>query len=85
MFRLHAKLGNQRQAVDCLSSWVPMMAREQPPVALDEELTRAIMACMLVADPAIDQKTDDGTVSQFTRLWKQCLRDLESFKAANSQ
>ncbi|EGD97530.1 hypothetical protein TESG_04938 [Trichophyton tonsurans CBS 112818] len=85
MFRLHAKLGHQRQAVDCLSSWVPMMAREQPPVALDEELTRAIMACMLVADPAIDQKTDDGTVSQFTRLWKQCLRDLESFKAANSQ
>ncbi|DAA73173.1 TPA_exp: ATPase synthesis protein 25, mitochondrial [Trichophyton benhamiae CBS 112371] len=85
MFRLHAKLGHQRQAVDCLSSWVPMMAREQPPVALDEELTRDIMACMLVADPAIDQKTDDGTVSQFTRLWKQCLRDLKSFKAANSQ
>ncbi|EFR04762.1 hypothetical protein MGYG_07769 [Nannizzia gypsea CBS 118893] len=85
LFRLHAKLGHQRQAVECLSSWVPMMTREEPPVALDEELTRAIMACMLVADPAIDQKADDGTVSQFTRLWKQCLRDLESFKTANSQ
>ncbi|KAM5504854.1 ATPase synthesis protein 25, mitochondrial [Microsporum canis] len=85
LFRLHAKLGHQRQAAECLSSWVPMMAREEPPVENDAELTKAIMACMLVADPAIDQKVDDGTMSQFTRLWKQCLRDLEDSKATKAQ
>ncbi|KAK2873688.1 ATPase synthesis protein 25 mitochondrial [Arthroderma sp. PD_2] len=84
MFRLHAKLGHQRQAVECLSSWVPMMAREQPPVRMDEELTKAIMACMLVADPAIDQKSDDGTVSQFTRLWKHCLGALKDSSPGES-
>ncbi|KAF3483319.1 uncharacterized protein GIQ15_02643 [Arthroderma uncinatum] len=84
MFHLHATLGHQRQAVECLRAWVPMMAREAPPVPMDEDLTKAIMACMLVADPAIDQKADDETVSQFTSLWRQCLRTLANSKATQS-
>ncbi|KAJ6021126.1 ATPase synthesis protein 25 [Penicillium herquei] len=77
MFQLHAELGDERRARDCLSTWVPMMSRETIPIILQGPIVSAIMECILVADPEIKYRDEDGSRNYFTALWAQCQRALE--------
>ncbi|EEP80021.1 conserved hypothetical protein [Uncinocarpus reesii 1704] len=81
LFRLHAERGNQKRAAECLSSWVPMMAREQPAVAIDADVARVIMACLLVADPDVKQRADNGDPGEYPSLWDRCWNVLVASKA----
>ncbi|KAK2745400.1 ATPase synthesis protein 25 mitochondrial [Myotisia sp. PD_48] len=78
LFRLHAELGNERKVVKCLSNWVPMMARETPPVTLDDELAVPILQCITVADPKIRQRVENGEPGQWTGLWGECIQALNT-------
>jgi hypothetical protein len=82
LFQLHAERGNQRLALECLSSSVPMMGREDPPVALSGELARAVMACILVADPNIRESVQQDAVGPLPVLWKECLDILVAEKGS---
>lgn len=82
LFHLHAERGNQKRAAECISSWAPMMAREQPPVPLDAEVARAIMACLLVADPGVKQRVDKGETGEFPNLWSRCWDVMVASKKA---
>lgn len=77
LFQLHADLGEERRARDCLSMWVPMMSREQVPIVLQGDIVTSLMHCLLVADPDIQNRTQDGSPSYFLEVWTQCQRALE--------
>ncbi|KAJ5650334.1 ATPase synthesis protein 25 [Penicillium longicatenatum] len=76
LFQLHAELGEEQRARDLLSAWVPMMRREMTPIILQGPIVNAIMHCILVADPEIQHRAEDGSTSYFMDLWAQCQRAL---------
>lgn len=77
LFQLHADLGDERRARDCLSMWVPMMSREHAPIVLEGEIVTSLMHCLLVADPDIQNRAQDDSPSYFLEIWTQCQRALE--------
>ena len=72
LFELHAELGDERRARDCLSNWVPMMAREDPPIALEGPLLRHIMYCLVIADPEIEHTASTESTSNLAQWWRAC-------------
>ncbi|RAL04178.1 ubiquitin-protein ligase peroxin 12 [Aspergillus ibericus CBS 121593] len=72
LFRLHADLGNELRARDCISTWMPMMSREQPPIPLRGKLLVDIKRCLVLADRDIAQKAAEGSSSNLARFWKEC-------------
>lgn len=76
LFQLHADLGEERRARDCLSAWVPMMAREQSPIVLQGPLVNSLMHCLLVADPDIHNRAEDAFPSYFAEVWTRCQSAL---------
>lgn len=76
LFGLHAELGDERRARDCLSTWVPMMAREEPPIELEGILLRHVMYCVVIADPDIEHTASTGPQSDLTWLWTQCCERM---------
>ncbi|KAJ5122337.1 ATPase synthesis protein 25 [Penicillium atrosanguineum] len=76
LFQLHADLGDELRARDCLSAWVPMMAREQNPIVLQGPLVNSLMHCLLVADPNIHTRSEDASPSYFSEVWTRCQSAL---------
>ncbi|KAE8400920.1 Pex12 amino terminal region-domain-containing protein [Aspergillus pseudonomiae] len=88
LFRLHAELGDELRARDCLSTWVPMMTREETPILLQGQLLQHVKQCLVVADPDIEQSAASGATiflqqefdelkpSLFELLAEQQLSDL---------
>ena len=72
LFELHAELGDERRARDCIATWVPMMAREDPPIVPQGLLLRHIMYCLVIVDPEIEQTASQGSTSNLARLWRDC-------------
>ncbi|KAL4916578.1 ATPase synthesis protein 25, mitochondrial [Aspergillus aurantiobrunneus] len=77
LFRMHAELGDERQARECLTNWVPMMSREDPPIPLQGELVRYIQDCLIVAEPRIEALAAEGSKGSLARLWRECEAELE--------
>ncbi|KAL2829171.1 Pex12 amino terminal region-domain-containing protein [Aspergillus cavernicola] len=71
LFRLHAELGDQHLARQCLATWAPMMSREDPPIPLMGEIVNWIMDCLYIADPDIQARAVEGSKGDLTRLWRQ--------------
>lgn len=82
LFELHAELGDERRARDCIATWVPMMAREDPPIVSQGLLLRHIMYCVVIVDPEIEQTASQGSRSNLARLWRECR---EKMLAENEQ
>jgi hypothetical protein len=76
LFQLHADLGDELRARDCLSAWVPMMAREQNPIVLQGPLVNSLMHCLLVADPDIHKRSEEASPSYFAEVWTRCQSAL---------
>ncbi|KAF3384891.1 ATPase synthesis protein 25 [Penicillium rolfsii] len=76
LFQLHADLGGEGRARDCLSMWVPMMDRESPAIELKGPIVTSVMHCLLVADPNIQHRVGDGSPSFFLGLWRRCQEAL---------
>ncbi|KAL4988345.1 ATPase synthesis protein 25, mitochondrial [Aspergillus falconensis] len=80
LFRLHAESGDGRLARECISTWVPMMSREDPPVWLEGDLVPHLRDCLLLADERIPARAAEGTRSLFAKLWRACERELDKAK-----
>ncbi|KAJ5098082.1 ATPase synthesis protein 25 [Penicillium argentinense] len=76
LFQLHADLGEEKRARDCISAWVPMMEREAIPVLLQGSVVTPLMHCLLVADADIQNRAQEGTASYFLDVWTQCQEAL---------
>jgi peroxin-12 len=72
LFRLHAELGDESRARDCVSTWAPMMSREHPPIPLRGQVVQYIMYCILIAEPAIDRTATAGSTSNLALIWNDC-------------
>ncbi|OQD90910.1 hypothetical protein PENANT_c001G08619 [Penicillium antarcticum] len=77
LFQLHADLGDERRARECLSLGIPLMAEESPAIELQGLIVPAIMHCILVADPTIHNR-EDGPQSFYMPLWTDCQEALAS-------
>lgn len=72
LFQLHADLGSEKRARECLSMWVPMMERENTPIPLQGAVVDSIMRCLQVADPGIACLSDDHAPGFFQDTWMRC-------------
>ncbi|KAJ5239226.1 ATPase synthesis protein 25 [Penicillium chermesinum] len=78
LFKLHAHLGDEQRARDCLYEWVPMMAREPTPVPMQNPALLAIMRCLQVAEPAVigSETLPSHERSHLQNLWYECGVEL---------
>ncbi|CBF78654.1 RsfS/YbeB/iojap family protein [Aspergillus nidulans FGSC A4] len=76
LFRLHADSGDSRLTRECISTWAPMMSREDPPIWLEGDLVAHLRDCLLLADERTPARAAEGTQSLFAKLWRACEREL---------
>ncbi|OQE27655.1 hypothetical protein PENSTE_c004G05506 [Penicillium steckii] len=76
LFQLHADLGDERRARECISTWVPMMEREASPVPLAGAIVTPLMHCLLVADSEIQSRAERQTPGYFVETWARCQEAL---------
>ena len=78
MYHSVALTMNQSNCMEALRTWVPEMQIEEPPVKLEGAVAGAVMECVRVAEPDIEdvvarQGSEKGEIP---RLWGQCLSSL---------
>ena len=54
--------------------YVPLMRREEPPVELEGELAEAVLQCLRVADPKVedDIRTERNEHGESVRRYRRC-------------
>ena len=76
LFQLHAELGEERRARECLSTGVSLMDQESPAIVLQGPIVTAIMHCILVADPNLQNRDEAAPPSFYLPLWTKCQDSL---------
>lgn len=76
LFKLHAELGEEVRARECLSTGVGLMNRESPAIVLQGPIVTAIMHCILVADPTLQNRDEAASPSFYMPLWTKCQEAL---------
>ncbi|CAG8129146.1 unnamed protein product [Penicillium olsonii] len=76
LFQLHAELGEERRARECISTGVSSMNQESPPIELEGPIVTAIMHCVLVADPNLQGRDEEAPPSFYLPLWTKCQEAL---------
>ncbi|KAJ5812956.1 hypothetical protein N7447_009979 [Penicillium robsamsonii] len=76
LFTLHAELGQERRARECLSTGIELMNRESPAIVLQGPIVTAIMHCILVADPTLQNRDEGASPSFYMPLWTECQEAL---------
>ena len=73
MFGTVAQSKHQRGCINVLRSWVPDMAREDPPVLLEGSVGEAVRECLRVADPYIEHDilNSPDVKGEWLSLWRQ--------------
>ena len=79
MFFQLARNQHQRMCFDALTEWIPMLKLEWPVVQITADLAAAIMECLKVADPDVEQQAldNENEKGQWVKLWRICERGLE--------
>ncbi|KAL4939296.1 ATPase synthesis protein 25, mitochondrial [Aspergillus oleicola] len=72
LFRIFAHEGDEREARRCITDWVPMMKREDPPVRLEGELLEDVIECLRLCETDIERKAEEGKQTAFVKLWREC-------------
>ncbi|KAJ5873948.1 uncharacterized protein N7529_002378 [Penicillium soppii] len=76
LFQLHAELGEERRARECISTAVSVMDQESPAIVLQGPIITAVMHCILVADPNLQNRDEDAPPSFYLPLWSKCQEAL---------
>ncbi|KGO65562.1 hypothetical protein PITC_018800 [Penicillium italicum] len=76
LFKFHAELGEEVRVRECLSTGVASMNRESPAIALQGPVVTAIMHCILVADPTLQNRDEGASPSFYMPLWTECQKAL---------
>ena len=87
MLQGFAESGHQAKNMEVLRVLMPEMEREEPPVKMNREIAEAVMACMRVVDPGIEDDVlrfykDEGIeridgLGELHRLWLRCERAIQ--------
>jgi peroxin-12 len=77
LFRLHAESSDPVRTRECLSTWVPMMEREEPKVRLQGDVVPYIAACLRLSGSSAPTELDEFGDSPTMKLWKWCMYELE--------
>lgn len=77
LFQLHAELGEELRARECISTGVSLMNEETPAIVLQGPIVTAIMHCILVADPNLQARDEDSPPSFYLPLWTKCQEALQ--------
>jgi hypothetical protein len=80
LFQLHAELGEERRARECISTGVSLMNQESPAIEMRGPIITAIMHCILVADPNLQDRDEDAPPSFYMPLWTKCQEALAQGK-----
>ncbi|KAL4797866.1 Pex12 amino terminal region-domain-containing protein [Aspergillus venezuelensis] len=72
VFRMFAHEADEREARRCITDWVPMMQREDPPIKLEGELLNEVIALLKLCEADIQKKAEDGKKTPFVKLWREC-------------
>ncbi|KAI9757167.1 MAG: Pre-mRNA-splicing factor cef1 [Chaenotheca gracillima] len=77
LFQLMARTKTQVECIHVLRKWVPEMKREEPPVELEGDLARAVMACLKIAQEDVEtQVAQDLAPGEWRLLWRRCQEGL---------
>ena len=74
MFRHVAQRNHQANTLAAHWMCIPLLRREEPPVELEGELARAVLQCLTVADPKVedDIRTGRNERGEWVRLYRRC-------------
>ncbi|KAL4950213.1 Pex12 amino terminal region-domain-containing protein [Aspergillus filifer] len=72
VFRMFAHEADEREARRCITDWVPMMQREDPPIKLEGELLDEVIDLLKLCESDIQKKADEGKQTAFVKLWREC-------------
>lgn len=75
-FELLAERANVKAICEALSTYVPMMEREEVPVRLDGELAKAVMRCLVIVDSSLPERAERGGKGPFVALWTRCMENV---------
>ncbi len=80
MFRTMAETKHQVDCMHCLREWVPEMEREVPPVRLDGDVAKAVMDCLLVAEPNVvaEARSNPKAPGEWVPVWIRCEMALQN-------
>lgn len=83
MYRAVASTAHQAHCMQALRTWVAEMQMEEPPVELVGAVAEAVMECVRVAEPYIEDTVAENwnEMGEWSRLWRQCLSGLEHTEA----
>lgn len=81
LFTAVAETGHQMHAIDALRSCVPQMELEEPRVELRGSVARAVLSCLVVAEPMVEEMARGAggvpVEREWAKLWVRCQRALE--------
>ncbi|KAI4134120.1 MAG: hypothetical protein LQ347_001779 [Umbilicaria vellea] len=83
MYCAVASTAHQAHCMQALRTWVSEMQIEEPPVELVGAVAEAVMECVRVAEPSIENAVAENwnEMGEWTRLWRRCLAGLEHTEA----
>ncbi|RDW80495.1 hypothetical protein BP5796_05193 [Coleophoma crateriformis] len=74
MFRSVAMMRNQNACRAVLRDWIPTMDLEIPKVTLDGDVRQAVMLCLKIADPHVeDDAGNPESIGEWALIWRKCL------------
>jgi peroxin-12 len=77
LFRLFAESGDSLRIRECLSTWVPMMEREEPKISLQGPIASYLAACLHRSGAPPPTEGDQHTSTFYADLWGKCMLELE--------
>lgn len=82
LFDLFARLDRQSEAMAVLRTRLHHMAMERPPVRLAGDVARAVMRCLKIAHPAVEEQAHQVPFvkGEWVRWWRLCEEGLGMYK-----
>lgn len=79
LFRCAARRGHQSKTMAVLRQSIASMSREEPPVKLEGEVARAVLQCLSIADPLVedDVRKQRNERGEWVRLYRRCQEALK--------
>lgn len=80
LFRCAARRGHQAKTMAVLRQSTASMSREEPPVKLEGDIALAVLQCLIVADPRVedDARTRRNERGEWVRLYRRCQEALKA-------
>lgn len=85
LFRLHAESGDSKRIRECISTWVPMMEREEPKIPLQGAIVSHLSACLSQSGSPPPTEGDTHNSTFYADLWDRCMLELKTSEAGQGE